>query len=204
MEQCFWEYDSFRPSRNYWHLMEPAVSVQFSDKPGTVASWGHWILPPSPSVMYRCSQFVRLYSVTGGAMAEWCWRGKAEVLGEKRVSVPLCTSQFPHGLALNQSWTSSVRGCRQTAWPVIFVNNLAKLTRNYFSCMSISIPVTAVARCLRCCATNRKAVGSTPDGVIGIFHWRNPSGRTMALGVDSASNRNEYQEHFLGVKAAGA
>ena len=25
----------------------------------------------------------------------------------------------------------------------------------------------------------------------------------MALGVDSASNRNEYQEHFLGVKAAG-
>jgi hypothetical protein len=28
----------------------------------------------------------------------------------------------------------------------------------------------------------------------------------IALGpeVDSASNRNEYQEHFLGVKAAGA
>jgi len=33
---------------------------------------------------------------------------------------------------------------------------------------------------------------------------RNPSGRTMALGVDSASNRNEYQVYFLGVKAAGA
>ena len=32
----------------------------------------------------------------------------------------------------------------------------------------------------------------------------NPSDRIMALGVDSASNRNEYQEHFLGVKAAGA
>jgi len=26
----------------------------------------------------------------------------------------------------------------------------------------------------------------------------------VALGVDSASNRNEYQEYFLGVKAAGA
>ena len=26
----------------------------------------------------------------------------------------------------------------------------------------------------------------------------------FGLGVDSASNRNEYQEHFLGVKAAGA
>jgi len=26
----------------------------------------------------------------------------------------------------------------------------------------------------------------------------------MVLGVDSASNSNEYQEYFLGVKAAGA
>jgi hypothetical protein len=31
----------------------------------------------------------------------------------------------------------------------------------------------------------------------GIFH---PSSRTMALGVDSASNRNEYQEPSWGVK----
>jgi hypothetical protein len=29
-------------------------------------------------------------------------------------------------------------------------------------------------------------------------------GHTMAVGADSASNRNEYQECFLGVKAAGA
>jgi len=29
---------------------------------------------------------------------------------------------------------------------------------------------TAVAQWLRCCATNRKVVGSIPDGVIGIFH----------------------------------
>ena len=41
---------------------------------------------------------------------------------------------------------------------------------------------TAVAQWLRCCATNRKAAGSIPDGVIGIFHWYNPSDRTMALG----------------------
>ena len=32
------------------------------------------------------------------------------------------------------------------------------------------------------CATSRKVAGSIPDGVIGIFHWHNPSGRTMALG----------------------
>ena len=41
---------------------------------------------------------------------------------------------------------------------------------------------TAVAQWLRCCATNRKVTGSIPDGVIGVFHWHNPSNRTMALG----------------------
>ena len=51
---------------------------------------------------------------------------------------------------------------------------------------------------------SRKVAGSIPDGVIGIFQWHNPSSRTMALGVDSASNRNEYQEYFMEVKAAGA
>jgi hypothetical protein len=35
---------------------------------------------------------------------------------------------------------------------------------------------------LRHCATSRKVTGSIPAGVIGIFHWHNPSGRTMALG----------------------
>ena len=45
-------------------------------------------------------------------------------------------------------------------------------------------------------------MGSIPDGVIGIFHSHNPSGRTTALEVDSASNRNEYQEYFLGGKAS--
>ena len=41
---------------------------------------------------------------------------------------------------------------------------------------------TAVVQWLRCCATNRKVTGSIPAGFIGIFHWRNPSDRTMALG----------------------
>jgi hypothetical protein len=29
---------------------------------------------------------------------------------------------------------------------------------------------TAVARCLRYCATNQKVAGSIPDGITGIFH----------------------------------
>ena len=56
---------------------------------------------------------------------------------------------------------------------------------------------------LMCCTTNRKVAGSIPDGDIGIFHEHNLSDRTMVPGVDSASNRNEYQENFLGVNAAG-
>jgi hypothetical protein len=43
-------------------------------------------------------------------------------------------------------------------------------------------------------ATSRKVAGSIPDGVTGIFHWHNLSGRTNGPGIDSASNRNEYQE----------
>ena len=57
---------------------------------------------------------------------------------------------------------------------------------------------TAVAQWLRCCATNRKVAGSIPAGDIKSFR------SDYGPGVDSVSNRNEYQEHFLGVKAAGA
>ena len=55
---------------------------------------------------------------------------------------------------------------------------------------------------LRHCATSRKVAGSIPDGVIGIFHGHNPSGRSMVLGSTQSltSNRNEYQEYFLGGK----
>jgi hypothetical protein len=35
---------------------------------------------------------------------------------------------------------------------------------------------------LRHCATNRNVAGSIPDGVTGILHLHNRSGRTMALG----------------------
>jgi len=47
-----------------------------------------------------------------------------------------------------------------------------------------------------CCATNRKVADSIPDGAIGIFHWHNPSGCTMALGstqpLTEMTTRNIY------------
>jgi hypothetical protein len=51
---------------------------------------------------------------------------------------------------------------------------------------------------LRHCATAVKVTASIPYGVIGIFHWHNPSGP----GVDSASNRTSNTS--WGVKPAGA
>ena len=59
---------------------------------------------------------------------------------------------------------------------------------------------TAVAQWLRCCATNRKVVASIPAGVIGFFFDIKSFRSHYGSGVDSASNRNEYQEYFLEVK----
>ena len=61
-----------------------------------------------------------------------------------------------------------------------------------------------VAQWLRCCATFRKIPGSIPAGVSGFFIDIKSFRSHYGPGVDSASNRNVYQEHFLGVKAAGA
>ena len=63
---------------------------------------------------------------------------------------------------------------------------------------------TVVTQLLRRCATNRKVAGSIPDGVTGFFIHIKPFRSHYGPGVDSASNRKEYQEYFLGVKAAGA
>jgi len=63
---------------------------------------------------------------------------------------------------------------------------------------------TAVVQWLRCCATNRKVAGSIPAGVSGFFIDIKSFRSHYGPEVNSASNKNEYQEHFLGVKAAGA
>ena len=63
---------------------------------------------------------------------------------------------------------------------------------------------TAVAQSLRFYATNRKVAGSIPAGVSGLLIDIKSFQSHYVPGVDSAINRNEYQEYFLGVKAAGA
>ena len=55
----------------------------------------------------------------------------------------------------------------------------------------------------RHCATNRKVAGSIPDGLIGIYHLHNPSGRTMALGLTQPLTEMSTSSISWGVKAAG-
>jgi hypothetical protein len=64
----------------------------------------------------------------------------------------------------------------------------------------IFIMGAAVAQWLRYWATNRKFAGSIPDYVMEFFIFMIHYGP----GDDSASNRNDYQQNFLGVNAAGA
>jgi len=53
-------------------------------------------------------------------------------------------------------------------------------------------------------ATSRKLAGSIPDGVIEIFHWHNPTGRTMALGLAQPLTEMSTRNISWVVKAAGA
>jgi len=62
----------------------------------------------------------------------------------------------------------------------------------------------AVVSWLRHCATSRKVSGSIPDGVSGMFHGRNPSGCTMALGSTQPPTEMRNRKISWAVKAAGA
>ena len=55
-----------------------------------------------------------------------------------------------------------------------------------------------MAQWLRCCAANRKVSDSIPAGVSGFFIDIKSFRSHYGPGVDLASNRNEYQEYFLG------
>jgi len=63
---------------------------------------------------------------------------------------------------------------------------------------------TVLAQWLRCCDTNWKVAGSIPAGVGGFFIDIKSFRSHYGPGVNSAPNRNEHQEYFLGVKTAGA
>jgi len=59
-------------------------------------------------------------------------------------------------------------------------------------------PSLVIIQVYKADSTNRKDVGSIPDGVSGFFIDKKSFPSHYGLGVESASNRSEYQEYFLG------
>jgi len=91
--------------------------------------------------------------------------------------------------------------CRYTDWATRHTH--AHTHTHTYIYIYICVWGTAVAQWFRCCVTNRKFAGSIPGSVSGFFIDIKSFRSHYGPGVDSASNRNEYQEYFLGVKAAG-
>jgi len=60
-------------------------------------------------------------------------------------------------------------------------------------CTRPSAAELAVKHLVEALAISRKIAGAIYDGFVGIFYWHNPYNR----GVNSASDKNEYQEYFL-------
>ena len=57
---------------------------------------------------------------------------------------------------------------------------------------------------LRHCATSRKVAGSIADGVIRLFHWHNPSDRSMVLRLTQPLTEMSTRNISWGVKVTVA
>jgi hypothetical protein len=44
-----------------------------------------------------------------GALGEWCWQGKAKIIGANPVPVTRCPLQIPNGLTWDWTWSSNVK-----------------------------------------------------------------------------------------------
>jgi hypothetical protein len=73
---------------------------------------------------------------SNGALVEWNWQGKTDVLGEKPVPVPLCQPQIPHGLTRYRTRASAVGGRRLTAWATARPNNSVAKSVSWFLLVS--------------------------------------------------------------------
>jgi hypothetical protein len=81
----------------------------------------HFVPHNSLSKIARLPAFVLLVRATCSSRRVWSiggmiLRGETDVLGEKPVTVPLCSPQTPHGLTCDRIEAFAVRGRRLTAW----------------------------------------------------------------------------------------
>jgi len=96
--------------------------------------------------------------------------------------VKSCNVRGTQHLQVNSGWTAEmwqwVKSCNVRGTQHLQVNSgwTAEMWQWVKSCNVTGAQHLQVNR-------NRKVARSIPDGVIGIFHWHNPSGRTMAPGL---------------------
>ena len=124
-------------------------------------------LPRTEGLLLRCTDIVQMWAgslVERSSVQRACARVMLD--GQVKVYLPSASREVIYSGTLK--WWLASEMCICTAAEII----------GY----SLFNGGTAVAQWLRCYATNLKVAGSNPDGVIGIFHWHNPSYRTMALG----------------------
>ena len=137
---------------------------------------------------------------------------------ETKVRCPKVARYFRTILAPTQSWRSSPVPeplGRETdspppPTPKLTMSGVIPLLPPYFTITTYkraAIPLF-ISTMLRYhnwhCATSRKVAGSIPDGVIGIFHRHNPSGRTMALGLSQPLIEMRTRNISWRINAAGA
>ena len=126
-------------------------------------------------------------------------------------SIPSLTSVF----SILSSWLFSVAwpgffGARGEYSQRLFLTGNTNLKKSQlFNVLLFDSVLYNWARCwwrswLRHCAISQKVVGSIPEGVIGIFLWHNPSGRTIAPGLTQPLTEMRTRNIFCGVKVAGA
>jgi len=82
------------------------------------------------------------------------------------------------------------------------VSHLQQFYRHTIKCTAWGI--TRWCSWLTHCATSPKVAYSITDAVNGIFHWHNPSGRTMDLGSTQPLKEMSSRYTSWGVKSAGA
>jgi len=120
----------------------------------------------------------------------------------------LPTTKTLHTICGNKTSTVSISWWWAYKCPKHVEQIISAIKHSVASSWFSSLPLkgrTAVAQWLSCGSTvvkvlcyNSEDRWFDPSWCQWIFHWH------KIPGVDSASNSNEYQEYFLGLKAAGA
>ena len=133
----------------------------------------------------------------------WLWGGSE---GERQVFFWLDFGVWFLKVIFRDSYIATCTAGHRRRWSRRLLYSSSSPNCHLFAVSHLSLHICL--KCwhisLRCCTINLKVARSNPAGVSGILIDIKSFRSHYGPGVDSASNRNDYQEYFLRVKAAGA